>query len=64
MIPPHRRQLSPALTPRPRSAWTEAKVKAVLDAYRLFVMNAAHKHNVPLADVEALVRDHLCDPGD
>jgi hypothetical protein len=39
-------------------------MKAVLDAYRSFVMNAAMKHGVSPAEVEALVRDHQCDPGD
>jgi hypothetical protein len=64
--PPLRRKLSPtpsAPTP-PASVWTEAKVKAVLAAYRSFVMNAAMKHGIPPAEVEALVRDHQCDPGD
>jgi hypothetical protein len=75
MPPPLRRKLlSPADGPRPPrrlphappeppgSAWTEAKVKAVLDAYRSFLLNAARKHGVDPAEVASLLRDHLCDP--
>jgi hypothetical protein len=59
--PPLRRRPSP---PRPQSAWTPEKMKAVLDAYRSFVMNAARKHQLPPEEITVLVRDHLCDPGD
>ena len=52
--------------PRPpaptETRWTEAKVEAVLAAYRSFVMNAARKHQVDPAEVAALIKDHLCDP--
>ena len=73
MPPPLRRKpLSPTEGPRPprrpapspsepESSWTEAKARAVLDAYRSFVMNAAKKHGVAASEVAALVRDHLCD---
>jgi hypothetical protein len=50
--------------PRPQSAWTREKMKAVLDSFRSFVMNSAKKHHLPPDEIAALVRDHLCDPGD
>ena len=62
--PPLRRRLPPPTPNPPQSAWTPAKMKAVLDAYRSFVMNAAKKHGIPPAEVAALIKDHLCDPGD
>jgi hypothetical protein len=65
MTPPPLRRRKPSPTPAPApSVWTPEKEKAVLDAYRSFVMNAAKKHGIPPAEVEALVRDHQCDPGD
>jgi hypothetical protein len=39
-------------------------MKAILDAYKSFLLNMAQKHQLPPAEVEALVRDHQCDPGD
>ena len=62
--PPLRRRMPSSPPPRPQSAWTREKMRAVLAAYRSFVMNAAMKHGIPPAEVEALVRDHQCDPGD
>jgi len=74
MTPRRGKPLSPPEGPRPRrrpsagcagppsSPWTEAKVQAVLDAYRSFVQNAARKHGVDASEVSSLVRDHLCDP--
>jgi hypothetical protein len=51
-------------SPRPPSVWTPEKEKAVLDSFRSSVANAAKKHQLPPEEVAALVRDHLCDPGD
>src|SRR5687767_8566834 len=67
--PPRRKLLSPTEGPRPprrpphaspepsepESSWTEAKVRAVLEAYRSFVQNAARKHGVAPQEVAALV---------
>jgi hypothetical protein len=57
--PPLRRKPPP---PPPQSAWTRAKVKAVLDAYKSFLLNMAQKHQLPPEEVASLVRDHQCDP--
>jgi hypothetical protein len=62
--PPLRRRMPSSPQPQPQSAWTPAKVKAVLDAFRSFVGNSAKKYQLPPEEVAALVRDHLCDPGD
>jgi hypothetical protein len=48
--------------PLPASGWTEAKVKAVLDALNTFVHNHARKHGVTPAEVWALIRDEVLDP--
>jgi hypothetical protein len=55
------RRPAPAPEPAP-SPWTEAKARAVLDAFRSFVGNAARKHGVDPSEVAALVFDHLSDP--
>ncbi len=61
--PPLRRRLA-SPPPRPQSAWTPEKIKAVLDAFRSFVGNSAKKHGVEPSEVASLVFDHLADPGD
>jgi hypothetical protein len=62
MPPLRRKPSSPGPPAEPETRWTEDKIKAVLDAFRSFVGNAAKKHGVDPAEVAALVRDHLCDP--
>jgi hypothetical protein len=58
--PPQR----PSDRPEPQSAsvWTEAKVKAVLDALNTFVYNHAKKHGVSPAEVWSLIRDEALNP--
>jgi hypothetical protein len=61
------RQKPPGQTPArpeppPASAWTEAKVKAVLDALNTFVHNHARKHGVTPVEVWSLIRDEALDP--
>ena len=58
--PPQRPSDRPA--PQSASVWTEAKVKAVLDALNTFVHNHARKHGVPPAEVWSLIRDEALDP--
>jgi hypothetical protein len=48
--------------PQPASVWTEAKIKAVLEALNTFVYNHAKKHGVPPAEVWSLIRDEALDP--
>jgi hypothetical protein len=52
-----------AAAPPQASAWTPEKVEGVLAALRSFVSNQAMKHGVPAAEVWALVRDEVLDPG-
>ena len=56
------RKAAPKPPAEPESAWTEAKARAILDAFRSFLGNAARKHQVDPSEVAALVRDHLLDP--
>jgi hypothetical protein len=49
--------------PAEASAWTPEKVEGVLAALRSFVSNQAKKHGLPAAEVWALVRDEVLDPG-
>jgi hypothetical protein len=52
--------------PTPASAvsdWSDAKVGAILAAFESFLSNQAMKHQVEAAEVRALIRDELLDPG-
>ena len=49
--------------PAEASGWTPEKVQGVLEALRSFVSNQAMKHNMPAAEVWALVRDEVLDSG-
>lgn len=58
-----RRRGTPGDDAAEASAWTPEKVEGVLLALRSFVSNQATKHGVPAAEVWALVRDEVLDPG-
>jgi hypothetical protein len=52
----------PATPAPPASAWTDARIEAVLAAWATVVANQARKHGVRPRGVWDLIRDEVLDP--